>query len=134
MKNVFLILVVMGGFAVVDAVAQSCNPANCLPCPPGCCIINCCTPKAAAVSASSAQPVEVMFASLLAENLQGEVKAGNISRKEMKACLAACKASSATVVTNCMPTPACQAPVACKAENSIAVQGPVTVQASLQKN
>ena len=138
MKNVFMILLFIGGFAVSDAVAQSCNPANCTPCPPGCCIINCCTSKAAAVAVTSEQTADVMFASFLAEGLKTDCKAGKMSRQEMKACIAACKSSSAAttptaVSVGCQPTPACQTSKVCTRSASSGAY-PASQNVSMQKS
>lgn len=138
MKNVFLILLFIGGFTVSDAIAQSCKPANCAPCPPGCCIINCCTSKAAAASVTTEQTADVMFASFLAEGLKADNKACKMSRQEMKACIAACKATSnattSTVsTTSCQPSPACQTAKACNKATTVEVF-PAAQKVSMQKS
>ena len=114
MKNVLMILFFLTSLTVSNAVAQAnCNPANCTPanchlCPPGCCIFNCIPSKGSAASASTDPQTDVAFASFLTEGK--EVQAGNcnLSRKEMKACIASCK--KATVSNS---TPGCQ-PAACQ--------------------
>ena len=138
MKNVFMILLFIGGFAVSDAGAQSCKPANCAPCPPGCCIINCCTSKAAAASVTNEQSADVLFASFLAEGLKADCKAGKMSRQEMKSCIAACKSTSTAttstaVSTGCQPTPACQTAKVCNKASSAEVF-PGGQKVSLQKS
>lgn len=130
MKNVFVILVLISGFVVSNADAQSCNPANCPPCPPGCCIINCCTSKAAAAAITTDQTMDVMFASFLAEGL----KTTKMSRKEMKACIEACKTSGTTAAANCQPTPACQPTTAFKVTTGSAETIPAVYKVSLPKS
>ena len=105
MKNVFLILVLFGGFAMSSLSAQACKPANCAPCPPGCCIINCC--KGAAAAASVENTSDAPFVLLTANSLE-QPQPQTMSRKEMKACVAACKKANVTTAQ-----PSCQ-PAACK--------------------
>ena len=113
MKNVLLMLVLFSGLAISSASAQSCKPADCAPCPPGCCIINCCTDKGAAADAKGKS--DVTYASLVAYDAAGkEIK---MSKKEMKACMASCKKANAvpqTTTAACQPSPSCQPNPACK--------------------
>ena len=110
MKQVLLILLLLSGFAMSKSAAQAnCKPANCQPCPPGCCIVNCCPSKGSAASLNN-QPVDVAFASLLIEDASHDKKACTMSRKEIKACVAACKNQSvASEVPKCQPASTCTA-------------------------
>ena len=136
MKHVFMILILLGAFAVNDAIAQpNCNPANCKPadcppCPPGCCIFNCCSPNGA-VALSSDQPVEVAFAALMADGVKP--KYCKMSRKEIKACIASCKAQTGPVQTaGCQPTPSCTSKDAKSAHTTVSANSGhlVTLQKS----
>ena len=107
-------LVLFSGLAISSASAQSCKPADCAPCPPGCCIINCCTSKGAAADANGKS--EATYASLVAYDAAGkEIK---MSKKEMKACMASCKKVNTATVTStvagCQPSPSCKPGPACK--------------------
>ena len=108
-----MILVLLSGFAMSESFAQAnCKPSNCSPCPPGCCIVNCCTSKGAAASVTN-QPVDVAFASLLIEDVQSTKQNCNMSRKEMKACIASCKTvTSAAALESCKPAPSCHSTAA----------------------
>lgn len=130
MKNLFMILFMLGGFALSDAGAQAnCNPANCTPCPPGCCIVNCNATRGSAAAVSTT-PVEVAFTSFLIEGLESTGKDCNLTKKEMKACMKSCKTASTsgsntTAVTNsavCQPVPSCRS-----ANNSVQSSVAVTV-------
>lgn len=114
MKNVLMILFFLTSLAVSDAIAQAnCKPANCTPanchlCPPGCCIFNCAPSKGSAASASTDPQSEVAFASFIVDGK--EVQAGNcnLTRKEMKSCIASCKkANVSNTASGCQPA-ACQ--------------------------
>jgi hypothetical protein len=108
MKQVLLILVLLSGFAMSQSAAQAnCKPADCKPCPPGCCIVNGCVAKGSAASVTN-QPVDIAFASLMIEDVSTDKKACTMSRKEMKACIAACKnQNSVSIAPDCKPTPGC---------------------------
>ena len=116
MKNFLMILLMLSGFALSDAGAQAnCNPANCAPCPPGCCIVNCNSTRGSAAAVSTT-PVEASFTSILIEGLESTGKDCNMTRKEMKACVKSCKSASASAVnttavtnsTGCQPVPSCR--------------------------
>lgn len=131
MKNLLMILLMLSGFALPDAGAQAnCNPANCAPCPPGCCIVNCNSTRGSAASVT-AIPVEVAFASFLMEGLESTGRDCNMTRKEMKACIKSCKSASASAVnatavtnsTGCQPVPSCQS-ASTNIQSSVAVTVP----------
>jgi len=110
MKTVLMILVLVGGLVTSNALAQSCKPANCAPCPPGCCIINCCPGKGSAASASNAVSTELMFATMVSEGQNANCQPAQMSRKERKACMAACKANPSCTTTGAaaaVNVPAC---------------------------
>ena len=114
MKNVLMILFFLTSLAVSNAVAQAnCNPSNCTPanchlCPPGCCIFNCTPSKGSAASASTNASADYSFALFSIEGEEVEAVNCNLTRKEMKACMAACKkASVANTAPACKPA-ACQ--------------------------
>lgn len=138
MKNVLLMLVLFSGLAISSASAQSCKPANCAPCPPGCCIINCCTSTgtAADVNGKSESESKVTYASLVAYDAAGkEIK---ISKKEMKACMASCKkanvATETSTAANCQPSPSCQPNPACKSAAQKEASALPVYKASLSKS
>ena len=85
MKNVFLILMLLGGFAIEQLDAQKC----CVPCPPGCCITSC---KPAGNRGSAAvtneQAAQVAFASFMLPNENPACQPVCLSKKEAKACQA----------------------------------------------
>ena len=85
MKNVFMILMLLGGFAIQQVDAQKCS----VPCPPGC-IITSCKPagQSASASVTNEQAAQVALASFM---LPGESPAcqPQCSKKEIKACQAA---------------------------------------------
>ena len=120
MKNVLMILFFLTGLAVSDSVAQAtckpsdckpsnCTPANCHLCPPGCCIFNCTPSKGSAASASTDSQTNFSFALFsIEEGKDVQAINSNLSRKEMKACIASCKKAT---VSNA--TPGCQ-PAACQ--------------------
>ncbi len=122
MKNVLMFLVLLGGFAIQSADAQSCFT----PCPPGCCISSCCLAgKSASASATPSLelPADVVFASLLVEGLKTDAHATKMSHKEKKACQAA---------TTCQPTSACPVTPACKLTTPTTTeQHPTVYKASL---
>lgn len=90
MKNVLVIVLFLSGFAFSGLQAQACKPVDFAPCPPGCCIINCCLPSSTGASASSTDLSSIaMFASLPVE-FKEACKSQKMSKKEMKACTAAC--------------------------------------------
>lgn len=110
MKTVMMILVLLGGVAISGLNAQACKPADCKPCPPGCCIIKCCpgTSAAAASATTNQLPADVLFASLPIGGQDSSRNTANMSRKEMNACKPACKtAASCTPAPSCQPSPAC---------------------------
>ena len=126
MKNVLLILVLLGGFVMTASAQAKCEPANCAPCPPGCCIIKNCCPKGAAASAQEKQG-DVLFVSML--NVDQKDVPTTCTKKEMKACAKACKAQSRTAVTaGFNPATPCQPKTA-----TIEVQ-PTTQKVSMQKS
>lgn len=130
MKNVLMILILFGGFAINASAQQNCKPADCKPCPPGCCIVNCCTPKGAAARVSVEPSSEAQLASFMLGT-----PSCNMTKKEMKACIAACKAdavaSSTTSTVSCKPSPTCQPP-ACKPQQQTAEATPAVYRASAQ--
>ncbi len=104
MKHVLMIVFLISGFAMTESYGQAaCNPANskpadCKPCPPGCCITSC-KPGAAAASTSasvSAVPAEVTFASWVAEGAMTNCDSSKMTGKERKACQVACKSAQAS--------------------------------------
>jgi len=126
MKNVLLILILLGGFAL-NASAQNCKPADCKPCPPGCCIVNCSTSKGAA---ANVQPTnEAQLTSLMLGT-----PSCNMTKKEMKACLAACKSNNVATTTevSCKPIPTCQPTTTCKSHQQAVDVTPVIYRASVQ--
>ena len=102
MKNLILTIMLFLGFAASDLMAQACKPASC--CPPGCCAIQCCIGKqaASAEATGSGQP-ELL---LVATNVMAAPEC-SMTKKEMKACLKACKSQKATATTGCQPAPSC---------------------------
>jgi len=136
MKNVLLILSMLMGLAVQNLDAQKC----CLPCPPGCCVSSCLSGKSSAASVATPQSGEVTLASLML-GMEDPNCSTMMSKKEMKSCLASCKASAqvapadnthtADAVSGNLTgqntfgiTPACQAvckPSACKGNSSASV-------------
>lgn len=124
MKHVLMILVLLSGFAISESTAQAnCKPANCKPCPPECCISNCCISKGSAASVSG-KSVDVAYAAFLSEDVGKDNKAcTTMSRKEMKACIAACKNQTAGSSTpNCKPTSSTTLSVVLPTEQKVAVQ------------
>ena len=104
MKNVLFFLVMFSSLALTDVSAQAnCKPANCAPCPPGCCILNCCLTGSAA--ATKEKTGEVSFVSFSEEDMQ-KANACQMTKKERKACIAACK-SNAAANAACLPVPSC---------------------------
>ena len=129
MKNVLMILILFGGFALNASAQQNCKPANCAPCPPECCIINCCASKGSAASAtptSEAQLTSLMLGS----------SSCNMTKKEIKACKAACKANAETttvsITPSCKPYPTCQPTTACKPQQQSPEATPAVYRASVQ--
>lgn len=126
MKNVFLILMLFSGFAMSTLSAQSCKPADCAPCPPGCCIINSCKSDAAASAVKTNDAAFVLVAA------QQEVQS-TMSRKEMKACMTACKKANVAATKATSPPPACQ-PASCQSKTALVNTTPVAPkEASLSK-
>ena len=125
MKNVLMILFFLTGLAVSDAVAQAnCNPANCTPanchlCPPGCCIFNCTPSKGSAASASTDPAAEVSYTSFLLQGAEDQAVDCKLTRKEMKACIAACKKANTAATTGCQPA-ACKGSSAHVAKANVA--------------
>ena len=118
MKNVLIVLVLLSGWAISDASAQACNPANCKPCPPGCCIINCCAPPSAA-GLISEKALEATFASFVIEGENSTAKPEQMSRKEMKSCVKACKVAYVKAnPTGCKPSPTCVPSPACNSSTA----------------
>ena len=116
MKNVLVIVLFLSGFAFSGLQAQACKPADCAPCPPGCCIIKCCPPNSSAASASLTDlSPNAMFASMPADVKQACMDQ-KMSKKEIKSCLTACAKSTAAY----QPSPACQtaSTAACKSSNA----------------
>jgi len=97
MKNVLMIMLLLGGIAIQQIDAQSC----CIPCPPGCCIKSCSPAKGAAAAATTDQTIEATFASfmLAASETTCQPKPG--ATAEVKCVPAACK-------SNVMPTSTCK--------------------------
>ena len=128
MKNVFLILVLFGGFAMSTLSAQACKPADCAPCPPGCCIINCCKGADAASAETGANSVFVLLAAASTEQ-----PSQTMSRKEVKACMTACKKGNVTTATpSCQPA-ACK-PSACQPKTALVnITAPASKENSLSK-
>jgi hypothetical protein len=109
MKNVLVIVFFLVGTAYSSLQAQACKPADCAPCPPGCCIIKCCPPNSGSASASLTDlSPNAMFASMPAESKEA-CNGQKMSKKEMKSCMAACTKSAAATktATNCQVTTAC---------------------------
>ena len=119
MKHVLMIVLLISGFAMTESFGQAackpadCKPANCKPadcklCPPGCCITSC-KPGAAASSSAEATtvPVDVTFASWVAEGGMPNCDLSKISGKERKACLAACKSAQVSCTPAAAAVPAC---------------------------
>jgi hypothetical protein len=102
MKNLILTFMLFAGFAASDLMAQACKPSSC--CPPGCCAIQCCIGKQAATAeaANAAQPDLL----LVAQNVMA-APACTMTKKEMKACMKACKSQQVAVSTGCQPAPSC---------------------------
>ena len=141
MKNVLMILFLLGGFVMQTLEAQNCS----LPCPPGCCKISC--PLGANRGSASAEKTgEVTLASLMVD---GKEPMCTMSRKEMKACMAACQFSGQQAPNDNMHTadasyfhsfgqqasastpasqPACHVTASCKAAPSIASTATPIVQ------
>jgi len=125
MKNVVMILMLLGGFVITTSQAQ-----NCQPCPPGCCITSCKAPAGSAASAQvmpstlnifaaySPQPTPActpqQMASCTSQQAAACQGAQNVALKEGKACQPACSGSVSST-SACQPassvslTPACQA-------------------------
>ena len=110
MKNALMLFFLLAAFAVSGVQAQSsCKPADCAPCPPGCCIINCCTKGGAAASTLSGKESDAVFASMINEGLKSCERPAQMSRKEWKACLSACKVNAqAQSTAACQPSPSCK--------------------------
>jgi hypothetical protein len=90
MKNVLMILFLLGGFAIASVDAQSCKP-----CPPGCCIISCClNGKSGAAAAQKSADGTAAFASFSPEAMTATCEGKKMSKKDMKACQAICEAHS----------------------------------------
>ena len=127
MKNVLMILILFAGFAINASAQQNCKPADCKPCPPGCCMVNCCTSKGAAASIKGEPTSEAQLASLMLGT-----PSCNMTKKEVKACLATCKSNAVTTATEstCKPVPACQPTTACKSHQQAVDVTPVVYRAS----
>ena len=86
MKNVLLILMLLGGFAIQELDAQKC----CVPCPPGCCITSCKPAgQSASASVSNEQAAQVALASFMLPGESPACQPQQCSKKEVKACQAA---------------------------------------------
>jgi len=92
MKNVLMILFFLGGLAMHDLDAQK----GCNPCPPGCCISSCCISGKGSAAAATGQPVDVSFASWVLNGEEPNCQTQKLTKKEMKSCLASCKALGQT--------------------------------------
>ena len=113
MKNVLVIFFLLSGFAYSGLQAQACKPADCPPCPPGCCIIKCCPPNSSAASASVTDiSPDAMFASMSMDK-KGICNGQKMSKKEMKECMTACTKSVAAA-----KTASCQVVTACDSSKS----------------
>jgi len=108
MKNVFLILLLLGGFITTALQAQSCQP-----CLPGCCMASCKTPNG---STASAQLMPATFDILAAYPATNSV--GQADMKCTPAEVAACKTSCTTNKTACSTANAPQ----CQSAASVAFQ------------
>jgi|SRR5688500_12294017 len=129
MKNVLIVLILLSGWAVSEASAQACKPADCKPCPPGCCIINCCAPASAA-GLISEKALEATFVSFMTEGENSTANTQEMSRKEIKSCMKACKVAYVKAnPTGCKPSPTCQPSPACN--SSAAAVFPVGQSASV---
>jgi hypothetical protein len=85
MKNVLMIFVLLGGFALQQVGAQK----GCQPCPPGCCVLSCsASAKGSAASSSAATQPDLIFASFNPDGNNPSCQ--KMNKKEMKACLASC--------------------------------------------
>ncbi len=76
---------VFGSFTVSGLQAQS----GCWPCPPECCITTCCTPSKGA-AASSTSTGEAALMAFSSEEMAAACGGKKMSKKEIKACMAAC--------------------------------------------
>jgi len=110
MKNVFLILLLMGGFAVSGVFAQNCVPCPpCPACPKGCCMAA--NKNSASASAQIVPATLDLSAACTPEMMaacQGEKK---MTKKEMKACQSACTSGAPSACTSGTPS-ACQSSTA----------------------
>lgn len=106
MKNVLMFLVLFSGLALADISAQAnCKPADCAPCPPGCCILKGCSPKTA--SAADEKTLDISFVSFAEEDMR-KARSCQMTKKEKEACIAACKSyAAANASSSCLPAPSC---------------------------
>jgi hypothetical protein len=102
MKNVFLILMLFGGFAIAGLQAQNCQPCPpCPACPKGCCMGG--GNKAASASAQL-MPATLDLTGTCSPTAMAACQDGKkMSKKEMKACQASCMSAG---------TPSCQSSAA----------------------
>lgn len=129
MKHVVMTLILFSGLAITSTNAQSCNKV----CPPGCCIVSCCTTAngtAAAVKGNG----DVSLTTCSPEALSKICGDKKLSKKEMKACQAACEAAKssatsdhlhvapATGTLSCQP--ACKSSASGKESAKVALQQP----------
>jgi len=93
MKNVFLILMLFGGFAISGLQAQNCQPCPpCPACPKGCCAFG--SNKAASASAQL-MPATLDIIGAYAPEAKATCQGGTkVASKEMKACQPSCTSGS----------------------------------------
>jgi len=102
MKNVFLMLILFGGFAISGLQAQNCHPCPpCPACPKGCCAFG--SNKAASASAQIMPATLDIFAAYSPEAKSSCQSGNTVANKEMKACQPSCTSGS---------TPSCQSTAA----------------------
>lgn len=112
MKNVLLTLLLFAGFALADAHGQSCKPASCTPCPPGCCVVNCCKSEAASVDGAASEIFAPFMTQTVATSNVGPIKAKSCSATGKKALVENSNAS-------CIPTPGCRPSAGCVKQASL---------------
>ncbi len=86
MKHMFMMAILMSGFLFSNVQAQSCTP-----CPPGCCVANCCkSATGAAVSTGLLLEGIIPAAICTPEEIAACQSGKKVSNKDMKECQKAC--------------------------------------------